>query len=425
VTTINFKNIKEKYIPEGSFISYVITLMFGTVIAQALPILISPILTRMYSPKDFGVFTLFTSVTSIVSIIATARYELAIVLPEEEIDSVNILVLSLLIALCVSTLALLGTFFFNKNLVHFLHLNNDGLLYLIPISVLAIGTYQSFNYWLNRKKRFKDISISKIAQSSATAVTNLSMGFWFSNWGLILGGLIGQITSTGILIRQFLKKDKQLFKSVSIKKVKEQAYKYRDFPRINSIQAFVDVLQQNVSIFLISAFFGDFKLGLYSFALRITGVPLNLIGSSVAQVLYQKASDTYNKKYNLQLLIKQVIIRLSLIAIPLFIISFIFAPQLFSIIFGAKWKEAGIYVRVFSPWIFLNFIVSPFSQIPIILNKQKKILFISLIGNLLILLSIFWGGYIIKNILLGFCLLSILQVLYLSFVIYWIYNIAK
>jgi O-antigen/teichoic acid export membrane protein len=80
--------------PKSEFSRNVLTLMTGTTIAQAIPIAISPILTRIYTPEDFGVFALYMSVVSIVSVVATGRYELAIMLPKKDEDAINIVTLS-------------------------------------------------------------------------------------------------------------------------------------------------------------------------------------------------------------------------------------------------------------------------------------------------------------------------------------------
>jgi O-antigen/teichoic acid export membrane protein len=71
--------------------------MTGTAIAQAIPIGISPILTRIYTPDNFGVFAIFFSITTIFGTIASARYELAVMLPEREEDAINIFALGFII----------------------------------------------------------------------------------------------------------------------------------------------------------------------------------------------------------------------------------------------------------------------------------------------------------------------------------------
>ena len=74
----------------SEFSKNVITLFTGTTLAQALPIAVAPILTRLYTPEDFGVFAIFFSITTLFSTIVTARYELAIVLPHEPAEAIHL-----------------------------------------------------------------------------------------------------------------------------------------------------------------------------------------------------------------------------------------------------------------------------------------------------------------------------------------------
>ena len=82
--------------PKSEFSRDVLTLMTGSTIAQAIPIAITPILTRLYMPEDFGVLALFVAVTAILGSIANGCYEFAIMLPEQDEDSINIAALGLL-----------------------------------------------------------------------------------------------------------------------------------------------------------------------------------------------------------------------------------------------------------------------------------------------------------------------------------------
>ena len=154
--------------PKSEFTRNVLTLMTGTTIAQAIPIAISPILTRIYTPEDFGIFALYISIASILSLIATGRYELAIMLPTKDKDAVNIVALSLFISFFVSFIALLIVSIFNTQITSLLG-NPDisSWLYFIPLTVLFTGIYQSFNYWSNRKKSIKDwlqVKLFKVPQ---------------------------------------------------------------------------------------------------------------------------------------------------------------------------------------------------------------------------------------------------------------------
>jgi len=84
--------------PKSEFSRNVLTLMTGTTIAQAIPIAISPVLIRIYTSEDFGVFALYMSIASILSVVATGRYEMAIMLPKKDSDAINVVVLSMIIS---------------------------------------------------------------------------------------------------------------------------------------------------------------------------------------------------------------------------------------------------------------------------------------------------------------------------------------
>ncbi|HHD79092.1 MAG TPA: translocase, partial [Epsilonproteobacteria bacterium] len=140
--------------------------MTGTSIAQAIPLAISPILTRIYTPEDFGIFALYMSVASMIAVTATGRYELAIMLPKKDDDAMNIVALSIVISFFVSFITLLIVFSFNAQITHLL--GNPEIsfwLYFIPITVLLTGIYQSFNYWINRKKEYGRLATNKVIQS--------------------------------------------------------------------------------------------------------------------------------------------------------------------------------------------------------------------------------------------------------------------
>ena len=102
---------------KGEFFKNVVTLMTGTIAAQLFTVAVSPILTRLYTPADFGVFALFTAMNAVLSIVAAARYETAIMLPRDDGDALNIVVLSGVITLIFTTLLQTGIFLFEAQIV--------------------------------------------------------------------------------------------------------------------------------------------------------------------------------------------------------------------------------------------------------------------------------------------------------------------
>jgi len=102
--------------PASASARHVLTLMTGTTLAQAIALAISPILTRLYAPEQFGVFALYLSIVALLAIVATGRYELAIVLPESDVDAWHLCALALLIAAAVSVSTLLGVWIFGERI---------------------------------------------------------------------------------------------------------------------------------------------------------------------------------------------------------------------------------------------------------------------------------------------------------------------
>jgi O-antigen/teichoic acid export membrane protein len=213
------------------------------------------------------------------------------------------------------------------------------------------------------------------------------------------------------------------FKKIDFKKIKAIAKRYDSFPKVNSFQALSDMFQVSGIVYFLIFFFNQSIVGIYSLTARVLQAPMNLIGSAIAQVFYQQASHMVHSGENLNLLVKQTIIRNFLIALPVLITLLLFGPSLFSFVFGEKWQSAGIYAQVLSPWIFLDFIRSPISQVPVILGKQKKLFLLSLTGNIILALVMTYGG-LKKNVLYGFYLFSFLQCIWMLIIIAWIYKLS-
>ena len=367
-----------KFKLQSEFSRNVLTLMTGSMIAQAIPIAISPILTRIYTPEDFGMFALYMSISSLFAIFATGRYELAIMLPKKDEDAVNILAFSVIIAFFISLLSFLIVLFFNQEIVSWLgNASLSNWLYVIPLSVLFTGLYQSLNYWNNRKKSYKRLAVSRVTQSATTGSVNLGMGWsGFGVSGLIVAGLSGQVAATTVLGRTIWQHDKRMFKYVDKLKIFALIKKYKKFPLLNLPNAVIDSFRLSGINLLIAKYFATATLGQFSLAWKMVQVPIVLVGGSLAQVFFQKVSSS--KKSDLYAIIVKYIKKASLISAPIFLLVYLFSEDIFGFVFGKNWVLAGEAASVMAPWLFVNFVSSPLVSIMLILNKQELVLLFSL-----------------------------------------------
>ncbi len=294
-----------KFKLKSEFSRNVLTLMTGSTIAQAIPIAISPILTRIYTPEDYGMMALFMSVASIVTIASTGRYELAIMLPKKDSDAVNIVVVSIIISLFISLISFLIVFIFNDEITKLLGSTSiSNWLYLIPISVLLTGVYQSVNYWNNRKKDYKRLAVNKIILSGTGATLNLGFGFsGFGGGGLIAAGILSHGLATLVLAIKSWIDDHKLLSHVNKLKMISLMKKYKKLPFFNLPNSLVDIFKMSGINILIVKLFDTTVLGQYSLAWRMVLTPASLLGRSLSQVFFQKLATT--KRYELNTLVKK------------------------------------------------------------------------------------------------------------------------
>ena len=340
---------------------------------------------------------------------------MAVVLPKEDREAVNILFLSLLITFAISILLLICVILFNKEIS--LLLGNDSIsvwLYFIPASVMLTGLYQTFNYWCNRKKRFKNISASRVSDSFSKSSANLIFGYLrITPGGLIIGRLIGQLFSTSALLIHNLKEIISLRHFYSKQIIKLQAKKHKDFPFYSLPTALLDVISIQIPIVIIVHLFSNYYVGLYSFAFRMLSIPISLIGVSVGQVFYQKFTELYNSNGDLKKLILKTWSSLFLIGVIPMIAMVLWGSEVFSFVFGNEWIDSGKMASFLSIILFFIFVSSPTSSAFIVLRLQR----IGLIfGALLVILRplAFYIGFVNQDFYLALTVLVIIEVIHIS-----------
>jgi O-antigen/teichoic acid export membrane protein len=319
------------------------------------------------------------SIASVISVIATARYEFAIILPKKDKDAINIVFLSLLISIFISLITFIIILFFDDKIVE--SLGEQKILYwlyFIPITVLLTGFYQSFSYWHNRKKQYKNISLNLINRSGTTASVNLIMGFGkIGNGGLIVGSILGQFFATIMLGILTFKDTRKFFLNINKLKMIALAKIYKKLPIYNLPNALLDNLKMLIIYVLISKLFTNQALGQFSLSWKILQTPMALIGTSLAQVLYQKIATLDTKELNR--IIKIFLFKATCIGFPIFTIIYFFSENIFSFVFGEEWKLAGSISSILAPWLFINFLTSPLATIFILLKRQGTLLIFSLV----------------------------------------------
>ncbi|MEO8663939.1 MAG: oligosaccharide flippase family protein [Ignavibacteria bacterium] len=406
-------------IRESQYVRNVSVLASGTIIVQAISIIISPVLSRLYTPGDYGLFAVFMSCVGVLSVICCFRYELAILIPKKNSEADSLLKLSLIIAALFSLLILIVTIIFNTQLTSLLGNDKIGLwLYFLGPMLLCAGITQAFTFWFNRSKSYKTISGVRVFQSSANSGLSLLLGFLKQNsFGLILSSIVSQILSSIFLLKRSAVKVN--LRSVDLSGLKSIAVKFKEFPYFNLPAALLDTFSINSIILLLNYFFSETVTGSYSFALRLLSIPTVVIGAAIGQVFFQKISEADNRGEKITGIVQKSWKTLFLIGIIPTVIIFFFGKELFTFIFGQSWAEAGIISKYLCLLTFFTFISSPTSSAMIVLKKQKTVLMFNIAAFIYRPLAILWGYYT-NNFLNGiilYVILEIIQVMLYNFIL--------
>jgi len=418
--------IISKYKSKSEFTRNVLTLMTGTTIAQAIPIAASPILTRIYTPADFGVMALFVAITSIFGSISSGRYELAIMLPKKEEDAINIFALGFILTTLLSLILLILVILFNDYIAKLL--NNEEIrfwLFFIPVTVFFTGLFNILTYYNIRKKKYKDIRSATIIKSVISATVQLSFGFIQNGvTGLISGQIFSQMFANMRLFKNILK-DKVLISGISKVKIVAQAKRYKDFPKFSLWAVLANTLSGSLINILISSFFSLATLGFYSLVQRVLGLPTTLIGGSIGQVFFQQVTKEKQETGKATNSFNSTVKKLFIIGIPIFGILFFLVEHLFAFVFGEEWRIAGVYAQILIPFVFIKFVSSTVSTINTVFEKQKIGLYINillLLTSITILYSSRLFNLDFSNFL--FTLSLVLSLEYALFLLYY-YKLSK
>jgi len=353
-----------------TFLKNVVTLLSGTALAQAIPILISPLLTRIYSPGEIGVYTIFFATSNILAILSSGRLEQAVLIPKHRKDSFNVVKLAFCFSIIVSTISFLALLFFKSQISSLLGLSTiSNWIFLIPLTSFFIVIFQVYSFWLNRNDKYLSISKGKVSQGVFMAFIQVSLSI-LGTVGLVLGRFVGAFFSSAYLFFLSIKLSPKLF-LFNKSDLKTTLITYKDYPIYTMPNALLNSISNNLPLYLLESFYDAKATGFYSWSVRIIQGPMGMIIASLQQVFFREASKKYNNGESVFSLTKGVLKKLFLIGIIPYTVIFFYSPSIFAFVFGEEWRIAGEYTKFLVPWFFMVFLTSPISSIILIFNKQK------------------------------------------------------
>lgn len=369
-------------LPKNNFIRNVSIMAGGALFGQLLVVVVSPLLTRIYTPDDFGVLAVFSALLAVLTSIGSLRYELAIPLPEDDTDAAHIIALCLSVLLASVLLVTVTLFFWGTTIFGMLNvpeLSSYG--WLLPIGLVLSGTYSVFNFWAMRTKLFSSIARTKLSQAVSTVAIQLG-AHGFGPLGLLVAQVAGQAVGITSLLSASLRKKPGTFRQLRAEGISAVARRYRRFPIYSTWGVLFNTVSTNAAPIMFAAFFGSAAAGLFALALRVLALPASVVGNAIANVFYSDAAEVH-RRGELGTIVVGIHEKLAKITMPPLVIVLLAGPDIFAFVFGENWREAGVLAQWMTPWLYLSFVSSPLSTSFSVLEMQAR----STSWNALILLT--------------------------------------
>lgn len=364
------------------FARNVMELATGTAIAQVAPLLVTPVLTRLYSPAQFGEFGIFSAFLLGFSIIASGRYEIAVPLPGSNRTAFDLVALSVLISAAFSLLMMVvGCAAFTpagRAVVTGLNVRLIAVM-LLPIGVLSASTMQSCSYWLTRQGKFALVARARSIHGLLTAASSVALGVAGTSAGLLVSLVVGSIAGSVVLLTAVLAADGSRIRDVRVEGLRRVSREYRAFPLLNGGNALMDAVRESGTLVVFGMLFGAAATGFLSQTLRLLRAPVSLIGQAVAQVYYPAVGRAQAEHRSVRTLTARTMKSVLAISVPLYCAVLFLGPWAFGVVLGEQWVTSGIYARVLAPWLALVLVLSSLSLLPVARNAQHKALGLNVI----------------------------------------------
>ncbi len=348
-----------------------LTLLAGAALAQALPLLLGPWLTRLYSPHDFGHYHLFAAVAANVAVVACARYEFALPVAADDREAALLRSLSLRVLGVVIVLCGLGASAWQVA-------GGPAWTWWLPAAVGALGLLSLATLLATRAGRFRVLAAARVVQHGGGAALQLLAGLFHGGvHGLIVAPIAAALAATAVL---GLRRAGDLGSRRS-GEVWLVARKHREFPLLNTPHAFLGAIQDTLTMAFIAGFVGAEGAGAWGLAMRYLKAPATLVGGALSQALYPHLAGATGVTVEGRAAVRQAMAALGAVAAPLVVGLWLWAPAGFVWVFGEAWREAGEVARALALYIGLHFVASPLGVVTMAWRAQRWALRFALAGQ--------------------------------------------
>jgi len=371
------------------------TLAVGSGIGRLVGIATIPVLTRLYTPEDFGVLAVFMALVAILAPLVTLRYALALPLPRYDGGAMNLLVLSIALMLVLSTViaAILWTW---GNLL--LSLVSMEVLapwwWVIVLAVIGTALLELLTMWATRRRAYRVIGQTTVTQSMVAALVKIGFGVAaVQPLGLLLGQVMAQAGGIVRLLRGFGAELRANRRYVSLKRVRMVALRYKGLPTWRLPSQLLMVFSMQAPILAFSVLYDSSTVGQIGLSLTAVAIPIAVLGGTTSQAYFAEISRISPRDpQSLYAVTRSTLKTMLVVSLVPSLILFAFGTPMFTLLLGAAWAEAGRYAEILSAYLLVQFVSNPISKIFSVLRMEWAYLLIN--SQRIILIT---GGFLVSG----------------------------
>ncbi len=390
---------------------------------------VSPILSRLFSPEEFGAVGLLYAIAALPATASTGHYYLAVMQTRKRRESINIIALawSCVMLTTVVAAAIVGIVHFFPHLFGGAGGDLGPLLLLIPLVMLSEGSLATGRIWDLRQADYRSLFRNRLIETGGTIVVQMGAGLLGAGpLGLACGRLLGvgaaSADAAAVFFRSIGSRGRRV---MSVRGIRKAAGRYWRFPAYHTPAELLGALCRQMPPLLLAVYFSVEAIGLYWMANRVLERPVLLFGADMSRVFLQQVAERRDRDRGVLGLFVKVTLLMAALALPPFIVVIIFGPQLFAFVFGAEWQLAGEYARWMAMFSFAYLFALPTRGMTTVFGLQRAYAIMEAIRAALGALSIAVAARLTGNDVDAMAAFSIAQLVVLGVFVVVVFLIVR
>ncbi len=376
-----------KRILGSQMVRSILTLFSGKASAQLILIASTPIISRLFTPQDYGIAAMVLAFATIATPLATLGYGTASQLADRDADARRLLRIALASTLFFSTLMVTSLYFILPHVTSSTITQIGVWIWAIPIVFILQGTEAALESWNTRMKQFKVQATTYVSSAVVGTASRITLGAigGSSVGGLVIGFVLGLVTRISVLFRS-----SKLFTPLEPNDQGKFSYRnlvqeYRDFPLFATPTALLNSVSNSIPLILFGALFSPAIAGFYAMADRLFLRPLRLFQSSFRSVFTQHlvTAMKHNRSVTLTLL-KACAFTGAIMLVPSLFLSFYGEPTIMFLL-GEKWRQVGVFIEITAPLMVFASLVVPANAALVVCREQRRLLILQIVTTAAIL----------------------------------------